>query len=110
MKGNEEIINTNNNNFIYRKDSFYKHFKSIFVKYLKDKINRLKNICFPNFDKNNFSSLFYKYTENPKEKDNYIFLSFKVKDLFTYEKNDKNKNRQYILLHFEQNFYFLRYI
>ena len=77
MKGNEEIINTNNNNFIYRKDSFYKHFKSIFVKYLKDKINRLKNICFPNFDKNNFSSLVYKYTENPKEKDNYKFLSFR---------------------------------
>ena len=96
LKGNEEITNiNNNNNLIYRKDAYYKHFKSIFAKYIKDKVNKLKNICFPNFDKNNFSSLVYKYTGNPKEKDNYKFLSFKVKDLLTYGRNDKIKNRQY---------------
>ena len=90
LKGNEDVINTNNNsNYIYRKDAYYKHFKSIFAKYLKDKVNRLKN------NKNNFSSLVYKYTGNRKKKDNYLFLSFKVKDLFTYGRNDKNKNRQY---------------
>ena len=90
LKGNEDVININNNsNYIYRKDAYYKHFKSIFAKYLKDKVNRLKN------NKNNFSSLVYKYTGNRKKKDNYLFLSFKVKDLFTYGRNDKNKNRQY---------------
>ena len=55
----------------------------------------MKNICFPHFNKNNFSSLAYKYTGNPKEKDNYLFLSFKVKDLLSYGKDDKIKNRQY---------------
>ena len=96
LKGNEDVINTNNNsNYIYRKDAYYKHFKSIFSKYIKDKVNKLKNICFPNFNKNNFSSLVYKYTGNPKEKDNYLFLSYKVKDLLTYGRNDKIKNRQY---------------
>ena len=30
LKGNEDVINTNNNsNYIYRKDAYYKHFKSI---------------------------------------------------------------------------------
>jgi len=63
LKGNEDVINTNNNsNYIYRKDAYYKHFKSIFAKYLKDKVNRLKN------NKNNFSSLVYKYTGNRKKK------------------------------------------
>ena len=37
----------------------------------------------------------YKYAGNPKEKDNYLFLSFKVKDLLFYCKNEKIKNRQY---------------
>ena len=37
----------------------------------------------------------YKYTGNPKEKDNYLFLSFKVKDLLSYGKDEKIKNRQY---------------
>lgn len=96
LKGNEEITNKNNNdNYIYRKDAYYKHFKSIFAKYLKDKANKLKNICFPNFYKNNFFSLVYKYTGNPKEKDNYQFLFFKVKDLLIYGRNDIIKNRQY---------------
>ena len=31
----------------------------------------------------------YKYTGNPKEKDNFHFLSFKVKDLLSYGKDDK---------------------
>ena len=33
----------------YRKDYYYKHFKSLFGKYLKNKLNNLKNKCFPNF-------------------------------------------------------------
>ena len=96
MKENKEIINDNNNSrFIYRKDAYYKHFKSIFAKYIKDKVNKLKNICFPNYNKNNFFSITYKYTGNPKEKDNYKFLFFKIKDLLIYGKNEKIKNRQY---------------
>ena len=37
----------------------------------------------------------YKFTGNPKEKDNYHFLWFKVKDLLSYGKDEKIKNRQY---------------
>jgi len=89
-----KIINTNNN-FVYRKDAYYKHFKSIFARYIKCKANKLKNCCFPNFDKNNFAALAYKYTGNPKEKDNYNFLKFTIKELLILGKNQKIKNRQY---------------
>ena len=92
IQGN--IINTNNNN-VYRKDAYYKHFKSIFARYIKCKANKLKNCCFPNFNKNNFAALAYKYTGNPKEKDNYNFLKFTIKELLILGKNPKNKNRQY---------------
>ena len=57
--------------------------------------NALKNICFPQFNKNNFASLSYKYTGNPKEKDNFKFLSFKIKDLLILGRDSKIKNRQY---------------
>ena len=83
------------NKLIYRKDAYYKHFKSIFARYIKDKANKLKNICFPHYNKNNFSALSYKYTGNPKEADNFKFLSFKVKDIITMGKDIKIKNRQY---------------
>ena len=90
-----EINNDNQNNFIYRKDAYYKHFKSLFAKYIKDKANKLKNICFPNFNKNNFFAISYKYTGNPKERDNLQFLSFSIKELLAYGKDKKQKNRQY---------------
>ena len=83
------------NDAIYRKDAYYKHFKALFAKYIRNKANRLKNICFPHFTKNNFSALAYKYTGNPKEKDNYNFLFFSIKELLIYGKNEKIKNRQY---------------
>jgi len=92
---NLEKIENNNNYFIYRKDAYYKHFKSIFAKYVINKVNKLKNICFPNYNKNNFFPISYKYTGNPKEKDNYIFLSFKIKELLIFGKDEKIKNRQY---------------
>ena len=85
----------NNNKSIYRKDAYYKHFKSIFAKYFKDKANKLKNICFPHFNKNNFSALSYKYTGNPKEVDNLKFLQYKIKQIITFGKNEKIKNRRY---------------
>ena len=68
---NLEKIENNNNYFVYRKDAYYKHFKSIFAKYIINKVNKLKNICFPHYYKNNFFGISYKYTWNPKEKDNY---------------------------------------
>ena len=94
----KEILDKNsikNIKLIYRKVAYYKHFKSIFAKYIKDKANKLKNICFPHYNKNNFSALSYKYTGNPKEADNFKFLSFKVKDIITMGKDIKIKNRQY---------------
>ena len=94
-KENLEKFKNNNYNDIYRKDAYYKHFKSIFAKYIKNKANQLKNICFPELSKNNFFAISYKYTGNPKEKDNYSFLSFFIKDLLIYGKNEKIKNRQY---------------
>ena len=108
---NKNLENNNNDNnvtnYIYRKDAYYKHFKSIFAKYIKDKSNRLKNICFPHFNKNNFSALSSKYTGNPKEKDNYKFLSFTIKELLSYGKDEKIKNRQYnnqlIIKYIEEN-------
>ena len=93
LNKNMEKNNNDNHvtNYIYRKDAYYKHFKSIFAKYIKDKSNRLKNICFPHFNKNNFSALSSKYTGNPKEKDNYKFLSFTIKELLSYGKDEKNE-------------------
>ena len=94
-------------NHIYRKDAYYKHFKSLFAQYIKNKANRLKNICFPYFNQNNFFAISYKYTGNPKEKDNLQFLSFSVKDLLSYGKDKKIKNRQYyneqLIQYIEQN-------
>ena len=94
-------------NHIYRKDAYYKHFKSFFAQYIKNKANRLKNICFPYFNQNNFFAISYKYTGNPKEKDNLQFLSFSVKDLLSYGKDKKIKNRQYyneqLIQYIEQN-------
>ena len=79
---NLEKKENNNNYFKY----YYKHFKSIFSRYIKNKANKLKNICFPHYNNNNFSALSYEYSGNPKEKDNVIFLSFKIKELLIFGK------------------------
>jgi len=80
---------------LYRKDAYFKHFKAIFVKYLKNKLNNLKDLCFPNFILNKFSTPNYKFTGNAKQIDNYNFLSWSIKEIFTYSENEKNENRQY---------------
>jgi len=80
------IPNKINGNNIYRKDSYYKHFKVLLGKYIKNKINELKNQCFLYYSKNNFSTPNYKYTGNPKEKDNFRFLNFAIKDILIYGK------------------------
>ena len=77
QKFNSKILS----NVIYRKDAYYKHFKANLGKYIRDRMNSFKNKCFPFYSRNNFASPSYKYTGNPKEKDNLIYLSFKIKDI-----------------------------
>ena len=47
------------------------------------------------YSKNNFSSPNYKYIGNPKEKENFNFLSFTIKDILLYGKDNIKQNRQY---------------
>ena len=93
------LIDNNNINLssdiIYRKDAYYKHFKVYLGKYIKNRMNILKNRCFPYYNRNNFSTPNYKYTGNPKEKDNLNFLSFAIKDILIYGKDKEKFNRQY---------------
>ena len=63
--------------------------------YIENKLNELKNKCFPYYSKNNFSTPNYKYTGNRKEKDNFNFLYFTLKDILIYEKDIINHNLQY---------------
>ena len=90
-----KIFKTNIENNYYLKDAHYKHFKVFLGKYIKNKINELKNKCFPYYSKNNFSTPNYKYTGNPKEKDNFHFLYFSIKDILIFGKDNKTQNRQY---------------
>lgn len=90
-----KIYQPNIENNFYRKDAYYKHFKANLGKYIKNKINELKNKCFPYYSKNNFSTPNYKFTGNPKEKDNFYFLNFSIKDILIYGKDNKAQNRQY---------------
>ena len=93
------LINNNtidlSSDIIYRKDAYYKHFKVNLGKYIKNRMNILKNRCFPYYNRNNFSTPNYKYTGNPKEKDNLNFLSFTIKDILIYGKDKEKYNRQY---------------
>ena len=91
--GNKYLIRELNSK-LYRKDYYYKHFKALFGKYLKNKLNSLKNKCFPSFIFNNFSTPNYSFTGNAKELDNYHFLSYYIKDILVYkEKKNKGNNQ-----------------
>lgn len=90
----------------YRKDAYIKHFKAIFGKYLKNKLNSLKDKCFPFFSLNRFSTPNYSFIGNPKKKDNYTFLSWKIKDILVYGENKNTINRQYnnkLIIQFIEN-------
>jgi len=89
------IGNKNIKEKIYRKDYYIKHFKAIFGKYLKNKLNDLKNKCFPNLVFNKFSTPNYYYTGNPKIIDNYKFLSWTIKEIIILKQNKDNQNRQF---------------
>ena len=95
LKKNIFICEKEKKDKLYRKDAYFKHFKAIFVKYLKNKLNNLKDLCFPNFILNKFSTPNYKFTGNAKQIDNYNFLSWSIKEIFIYSENEKNENRQY---------------
>ena len=91
----------------YRKDAYYKHFKVNLGKYIKKRMNILKNKCFPYYSRNNFSTPNYKYTGNPKEKDNLNFLSFTIKEILIYGQDKARFNRQYnngqLIIFIEEN-------
>ena len=96
LNTNKNQLQTNSSeNILYRKDAYYKHFKVILGNYIKNKINKLKNKCFPYYSRNNFSTPSYKYIGNPKEKDNFYFLSYTIKDILIYGKDKVRYNRQY---------------
>jgi len=99
--------NNMNKEKIYRKDYYFKHFKALFGKYIKNKLNNLKNKCFPNFVLNNFSTPNYYFIGNPKQGDNYNFLSWSIKDILTFRENKNKYNRQFnnkmIILYIEKN-------
>ena len=80
---------------VYRKDAYYKYFKANLGRFITNKINLFKNKCFPFYSRNNFSPPNYKFTGNPKEKDNLKFLSFTIKDIMIFGKNKVKFNRQY---------------
>ena len=94
-KSNKFICHNIQKEKIYRKDYYYKHFKAIFGKYVKNKINDLKNKCFPNLIFNNFSTPSYYFIGNPKEIDNFNFLSWSIKEIMIYKENVKKINRQH---------------
>ena len=91
----------------YRKDAYYKHFKVNLGKYIKKRMNILKNKCFPYYSRNNFSTPNYKYTGNPKEKDNLNFLFFTIKEILIYGQDKARFNRQYnngqLIIFIEEN-------
>ena len=78
-----------------RIDYALKYFKTFFSRYLKDQSNKVKSKSqLPSELKkpNIFSPNHISYTGNPKESDDYKFLSFSVQDILTYYKGENSKN------------------
>ena len=106
-----EISNSNSNTRKYfRVDDAKKHFKVAISKFATETINSLikksklpsrlkKTIHLPNFK---------KFTSNVKELDNYEFLSYDMKTIFIYGKDEENlqmKNEEIIskILNYKKN-------
>lgn len=78
-----------------RIDYALKYFKTFFSRYLKDQSNKVKSksLLPSELKKQNiFSPNHISYTGNPKESDDYKFLSFSVQDILTYYKGENSKN------------------
>lgn len=78
-----------------RIDYALKYFKTFFSKFLKEQSNKVKSKSkLPSeLKKQNIFSPHHKsYTGNPKESDDYKFLSFSVQDILTYYKGENSKN------------------
>ena len=79
-----------------RKDSYIKAFKTKFVKWLLNKLNKIKSECkfktkLQNFNKPNS----IKFTSNPKIDFNYNKLDEPIKNILIYGVEEKQKNRQF---------------
>ena len=87
-------INLNNSKprKYFRVDDAKKHFKVAISQFATQKLNSLiKKSILPNKYKKKIHLPHYKlFTSNPKELDNYKFLSFNLKNVFTYGKNNSN--------------------
>ena len=92
-KNKFEIISKNNNkNKYFRVDSAKKHFKVAVSQFFTEQINFLikKSKLPKKLKKKIHLPHFKKFTSNPKEFDNFQFLSFDLKQILTFGKTDEN--------------------
>ena len=85
-----------NGSKMYRKDYYFKKFKTKFISWLKNKLNKIKKNCEFSPKLEDFkipNSL--TFTSNPKVTDNYKFLSLKIKELLIKGENINQKNLQF---------------
>lgn len=87
--------NKNNNNKYFRVDSAKKHFKVAISQFATEQLNKLiKESELPKKLKKKIHLPHFKlFTSNPKELDNFLFLSFNIQKVLTYGKNDNNLQR-----------------
>ena len=92
-KNKFEIISKNNNkNKYFRVDSAKIHFKVAVSQFFTEQINFLikKSKLPKKLKKKIHLPHFKKFTSNPKEFDNFQFLSFDLKQILTFGKTDEN--------------------
>ena len=85
-----------NGSKMYRKDYYFKKFKTKFISWLKNKLNNIKKNCGFSPKLEDFkipNSLIF--TSNPKITENYKFLSLKIKELLIKGENTDQKNLQF---------------
>ena len=92
QKAFDQLKNTK----IYRKDYYFKRFKTKFINWLKVKLNNLKQDCrfFPKLEDFKIPNSLL-FTSNPKIDDNYKFLNSNIKELLVLGENIEKKNSQF---------------
>jgi hypothetical protein len=85
-------FNTHHPRKYFRVDDAKKHFKVAISQFATERLNSLiKDSALPKKYKKKIHLPHHKlFSSNPKEIDNYQFLSFNVKEIFTYGKADNN--------------------